>query len=80
MTYEEALNKLDETFMGDLELKVVLSQALEKQIEQPPKRLGEISFRQFVLGCPNCNEYVGFKQKYCAYCGQKINWLDEVKL
>ena len=74
MTYEEALDKLDKTFIGDLELKIILTKALEKQIEQPPKWLGEISFRNSVLGCPNCNEFVGFKQKYCAYCGQKIAW------
>lgn len=36
MTYEEALKTLDETFIGNLELKIVLSNALEKQI---PKKL-----------------------------------------
>ena len=78
MTYEEALNKLDETFIGNLELKAVLSQALKNKVPQIPKYLGEKTIRKSVFGCPNCNEPVGFKQQYCAYCGQKINWLDEV--
>ena len=72
MTYEEAENKLDETFIGDLELKITLTNALKKQIEKPPKWLGEKSISLFALGCPNCGEFVCFRQKYCAYCGQKI--------
>lgn len=74
MTPEQALNKLDETVIGDLELKIILSKALEKQIDQPPTWLGEITIRTAALGCPNCNEFVGFKQLYCAYCGQKLDW------
>lgn len=37
MTPKEALNILDETVIGNLELKVVLSNALEKQIPKKPR-------------------------------------------
>ena len=79
MTPRKALNKLDKTLIGDLQLKIILSKALEKQIPKVPKYLGEITIRKSIFGCPCCNEPIGFKQKYCAYCGQKINWLDEVE-
>ena len=74
MTAKEALKKLDETVIGDLEWKIALTNALEKQIEKPPEYLGVFTVRTSALGCPNCGEFVGFKQKYCAYCGQKQDW------
>lgn len=74
MTYEQALNKLDETLIGDLELKVILSKALEKQIEKKPKIINPKYTRNFIFGCPNCNEFVCFNQKCCAYCGQALDW------
>ena len=36
MTPKEALNKLDETVIRNLELKIILSNALEKQIPKKP--------------------------------------------
>ena len=72
MTYEEALKTLDETFIGNLELKIVLSNALEKQI---PKKLD----LDGGVYCPCCLH--GFKANYnttssCPNCGQAIDWSD----
>lgn len=72
MTPQEARNKLDITLICDLEWKIALTNALEKQIAKPPMWLGEKSIKTFALGCPACGEFVGFKQKHCAYCGQKL--------
>ena len=63
MTYEEALKTLDETFIGNLELKVVLSKALEKQIPKKPQvtkhkfRVSEDSYEtieRHMTHCPYC--------------------------
>jgi hypothetical protein len=81
MTNEQALNKLDETVIGDFELKMVLSKALEKQITKEPipsinKYTGNVNY----YNCPNCNREVwenGYHTKYCESCGQALDW--EVK-
>lgn len=72
MTYEEALKTLNETFIGNLELKIVLSNALEKQI---PKKLD----LDGGVYCPCCLHE--FKENYdttnyCPNCGQSIDWSD----
>lgn len=72
MTYEEALKTLDETVIGNLELKIVLSNALEKQIPKKPDLDGGIY-------CPCCLHE--FKENYdttsyCPNCGQAIDWSD----
>lgn len=72
MTYEEALKTLNETFIGNLELKIVLSNALEKQI---PKKLD----LDGGVYCPCCLHE--FKENYdttsyCTNCGQAIDWSD----
>lgn len=72
MTYEESLKTLDETFIGNLELKIVLSNALEKQIPKKPDLDGGIY-------CPCCLHE--FKENYdttsyCPNCGQAIDWSD----
>lgn len=72
MTYEEALKTLDETFIGNLELKIVLSNALEKQIPKNPDLDGGVY-------CPCCLHE--FKENYdttsyCPNCGQAIDWSD----
>lgn len=72
MTYEEALKTLDETVIGNIELKIVLSNALEKQIPKKPDLDGGIY-------CPCCLHE--FKENYdttsyCPNCGQAIDWSD----
>jgi hypothetical protein len=76
MTPEQALNRLDETVIGDLELKIALSKALEKQIPKkvvkhgfdPLKLISSVSYT-----CPSCNTHVS-AGKWCASCGQAILW------
>lgn len=51
-------------------LKLVI-QALEKQIPKKPKSEGEF-FR--IQRCPACEKVIGFSQKYCDGCGQKLDW------
>ena len=72
MTYEEALKTLDETVIGNLELKIVLSNALEKQIPKKPDLDGGVY-------CPCCLHE--FKEnydetRYCPNCGQALDWSD----
>jgi len=77
MKPQEALNKLDETVIGNLELKIALSKALEKQI--PKKPVLDAIFPSGVKWylCPACNhngiEKVG---GYCHSCGQALDWSD----
>ena len=72
MTYEEALKTLDETVIGNIELKIVLSNALEKQIPKKPDLDGGVY-------CPCCLHE--FKEnydetRYCPNCGQALDWSD----
>lgn len=72
MTYEEALKTLDETVIGNLELKIVLSNSLEKQIPKKPDLDGGVY-------CPCCLHE--FKANYdetrcCPNCGQALDWSD----
>ena len=72
MTYEESLKTLDETVIGNLELKIVLSNAIEKQIPKKPDLDGGVY-------CPCCLHE--FKENYdttnyCPNCGQAIDWSD----
>ena len=84
MTPEEALDKLDETLIGDLELKIVLSKALEKQIPKRPMPIVDNYMRKRVVSfsCPNpnCNNNSLGGNEYqfdcCEVCGQKLDWSD----
>ena len=74
MTPKEALNILDETVIGNFELKVVLSNALEKQIPKKPKYIeGDYDMPL----CPNCGMSVDENEEiHCSTCGQAIDWGD----
>ncbi len=82
MTPEEALDRLDKTFIGDLEFKIVLSKALEKQIPKKPiANVDEYEKTRVVsYSCPNpnCdNENLGnneYQFECCEVCGQKLDW------
>lgn len=82
MTPEQALNRLDETVIGDLELKIALSKALERQIAKKPTHEATL-FR--CCTCPTCgnviDEYCDFlggkirvNVPHCKFCGQRIDW------
>jgi hypothetical protein len=82
LTYEEALSKLDKTFIGNLEWKIMLSKALEKQIPKRPMiNVDELfSTRVVSFSCPNhncTNDNLG-NNKYrfdcCEVCGQRLDW------
>ena len=51
-------------------------ESLEKQIPKKNKIKDEKYTRNHIFGCANCNEPVKFPQKYCAYCGQILDWSD----
>ena len=81
MAYEQALNKLDETVIGDLELKIVLTKALEKQIPKKVKHLnrhgdGADLYNRDCFFCPSCGRRLRNKQKdpHCGRCGQALDW------
>lgn len=92
MTPKEALNTLDETVIRNLELKIVLSEAIKKQIPQKPRLLsyGLLIDSGWKHECPNCrcaigkNKYLEFAygeylepyEDYCPLCGQAIDWSD----
>lgn len=71
MTPQEALNRLDETVTGNLEWKIVLSNALEKQIPKKPKRREDTTY----TFCPCCDSG-NLQNDYCTDCGQRIDWSD----
>lgn len=70
MTYEESLKTLDETVIGNIELKIVLSNALEKQIPKKPDLDGGIycCLHEFKENYDTTS--------YCPNCGQAIDWSD----
>lgn len=81
MTPEQALDKLDKTFIGDLELKIVLWKILEKQIPKKPiPIIGKYTNTVISWSCPNpdCdNEDLGnneYQFECCECCGQKLDW------
>jgi hypothetical protein len=88
MTPQKALNRLDETVTGNLEWKIVLSNALEKRIPKKPIRAHRIIKKNgmFILRddneywkCPICikADVVLLKnQKHCHDCGQALDWSD----
>ena len=87
MTYKEALDKLDKTVIGDLEWKIAMSKALERQI--PTKVTHEASLYKCCT-CPNCKNVVDKFEKwgestvrityqYCHFCGQNLDWQDETR-
>lgn len=60
--------------------------ALKKQIPRKVNNLSEI-YLDFGVGkkikvsacgnCPNCNYDIDIVSKYCARCGQKLDWSEE---
>jgi hypothetical protein len=70
MAPQKALNRLDETVTGNLEWKIVLSNALEKQIPKKPKERQGTTY-SFCPCCDSNNIY-----EYCGDCGQRIDWSD----
>jgi hypothetical protein len=84
MTPQKALNRLDETVTGNLEWKIVLSNALEKQIPKRPtyEETGNV-YGALKRTCAKCGDicFIGEDAKpfehYCRYCGQKFDdWSD----
>ena len=73
MTYEEALKWLDEHFIGNLEVKELISYALEKQIPKKPYREYDEHGYLEVEECPMCHSEIE-NQTYCDNCGQAIDW------
>lgn len=74
---------LKQTFIDELETAI---SALEKQI---PKKLKTTEVGRFglVFLCPSCENEIAmiwdsvlqkgeYKQKYCHYCGQALDWSD----
>ena len=76
MNYKEALNILDETVIGNLELKIVLSKALERIIPKKPKEYPLSDGK-----CPCCDAVFDYdwkpKSKYCQNCDQALDWEDK---
>lgn len=50
--------------------------AVEKQKEKKPIPEGGRFINYY--RCPQCNEYVHFKDRFCDDCGQKLNWSDSL--
>lgn len=82
MTAQEALDKLDKTVTVDLQWKIVLTNALEKQIPKKIiKKIGECysmtkdgtARHEITFVCPSCNA-MQEGDDYCWKCGQKLKW------
>lgn len=79
MTPQEALNTLDKTVIRNLELKIVLSNALKKQIPKKPIIHGYREGREvntISYTCPICNKHID-KDNYCKHCGNTLDWSEE---
>lgn len=78
MTNEQALDKLDKTVTGDLEWKIVVTKALEKQI---PKKVVNIDDFADYAECPSCGaiatDNLGCLYGWCRKCGQKLKRSEE---
>lgn len=79
MTQEAALKILD-NISNSIKESSELGQAfeialanIEKQIPNKPE---VIQGFMNIFHCPICEGIVGFKQKYCGNCGQKLDWSD----
>ena len=77
MTPQEALKIIDETVIRNLELKIVVSNALEKQM---PRKV-EIYDDDCRADCPVCgrefeNNVNDWGCQYCQDCGQALDWGD----
>lgn len=79
MTPQEALNTLDKTVIRNLELKIVLSNALEKQIPKKPIIHGvrDRDINTISYTCPICNKHIWITEVYCNHCGQALDWSEE---
>ena len=85
MTPKEALKKLDETTLGNLELKIALTRAVEKQIPKQPQ-MRKAGWKSFDFVCPWCagrvvsqvdGEWIaGAMDRHCSRCGQALDWSD----
>ena len=84
MTAEEILDRLDKTFIGDLELKVALTRAVEKQIPKKPVKKNPICYAKTKDGqelyaydyhCPMCDTKLKTNEHHCP-CGQALDWSD----
>lgn len=88
MTSEEARRILmsDADFSGTgekakltAEALCVAVDALKKQVPMRPVlklHTNRVPDQQKEWYCPNCDEWItwDWRWKYCAYCGQKIDW------
>lgn len=79
MTEYEALDKLDKTVTGDLEWKIVLTNALEKQVPKKPWLCRNMMTKETAHACPSCNRIVRTFEAvfFCTFCGQAILWEEE---
>lgn len=80
MTAQEALDKLDKTVLRDLEWKIALTNALEKQIPKKPKNLTlaegimTTMFECPVCRCRRLGHGFDLNKCFCPECGQKLDW------
>lgn len=85
MTAQEALHKLDETFIENWVFKLTLMEALEKQVPKKPTP-HRVDVEKIKIGngywgkgttiyhCPNCKDFISRIYAYCHKCGQALDW------
>ena len=85
MDYQEALDILDKTFIGNLEAKALISKAVLRQIETKVTHTASL-YR--CCTCPNCGNVVDKFEEFgdsvvrveylhCHFCGQALDYSDE---
>ena len=92
MTIQEAIKTLKTEHLGDSERMELAKQmgaiALDRLDKKPPKEKAMEGFDASVashLACPTCGGGVtnywapGTKPKHCQFCGQALDWVEEVK-
>lgn len=87
MTEQEAIEELKERYLtmsmcGNVDECKKNNQAismavaaLEKQI--PRKLIRKSGAFTSSYKCPQCDGYVAFRNKFCEYCGQALDWSEE---
>lgn len=77
------INILDYTVIKALEF--VLNESNRKTAQKPiylindkDIKIGNITFKKGTRGykCPACNDFIGYRHKYCHECGKAILWED----
>ena len=88
--YQEALDSVKDLRIDFIDLGYIsyvtdsdienLKELVGKATAKTPNNVKDDDFlNELIADCSNCNKQVREAEKYCPYCGQKLNWNKRVK-